>query len=114
MIAAMTAMPPRLIDPEQFDHTTSREQLRASRTTAPLPAVPMTVLVHGLPLDNIPPQLAELYEPIWQDMQRQLAAIVPDSTYQIVAGTSHDIHQQRPDIVANAINDVVAATHPPH
>ena len=89
MIAAMTAMPPRLIDPEQFDHTTSREQLRASRTTTPLPTVPMTVLVHGLPLDNIPPHLAELYEPIWQDMQRQLAAIVPDSTY-------HDRRRHRP------------------
>ena len=49
MIAGMTAMPPRLIDPEQFDHPTSREQLRASRTNAPLPTVPMTVLVHGLP-----------------------------------------------------------------
>jgi len=23
----------------------------------------MTVLVHGLPLDNLPPDLAELYEP---------------------------------------------------
>jgi pimeloyl-ACP methyl ester carboxylesterase len=75
----------------------------------------MAVLVHGLPLDNIPPQLAELYEPIWQDMQRQLAAIVPDFTYQIVAGTGHDIHHQRPDIVADTINDIVAAaTHPPH
>ena len=115
MIAAMIAMPPRLIDPEQFDHTTSREQLRASRTTTPLPTVPITVLVHGLPLDNIPPDLAELYEPIWQDMQRQLAAIVPDVTYQVVAGTGHDIHHQRPDIVADAINGiVVAATHPPH
>jgi hypothetical protein len=111
----MTAMPPRLTDPEQFDHTTSRGQLRASRTTAPLPTVPMAVLVHGLPLDNIPPQLAELYEPIWQDMQRQLAAIVPDSTYRIVAGTGHDIHHQRADIVADTINDIVAAaTHPPH
>ena len=113
MIAAMTAMPPRLIDPEQFDHTISRDQLRASRTTAPLPTVPMTVLVHGLPLDNIPPQLAELYEPIWQDMQRQLAAIVPDSTYQIVAGTSHDIHHERPDIVADTIIDIVAAATQP-
>jgi pimeloyl-ACP methyl ester carboxylesterase len=115
MIAGMTAMPPRLVDPEQFDHTKSREQLRASRTNAPLPAVPMTVLVHGLPLDNIPPDLAELYEPIWQDMQRRLAAIVPGSTYQVVAGTSHDIHGDRPDIVANAIIDVVAAaTDEPH
>jgi len=66
----------------------------------------MTVLIHGLPLDNIPPQLAELYEPIWHDMKRQLAAIVPDSTYQIVAGTGHDIRHQRPDIVA--------VTRPPH
>ena len=111
MIAGMTAMPPRLIDPEQFDHPTSREQLRASRTNAPLPTVPMTVLVHGLPLDNLPPDLAGKYEPIWQDMQRQLAATVPGSTYQIVAGTGHDIHHDRPDIVADAINDIVATAH---
>jgi pimeloyl-ACP methyl ester carboxylesterase len=115
MIAGMTTMPPRLVDPEQFDHTKSREQLRDSRTNAPLPAVPMIVLVHGLPLDNIPPDLAELYEPIWQDMQRRLAANVPGSTYQVVAGTSHDIHGERPDIVADAIIDVVAAaTDQPH
>jgi pimeloyl-ACP methyl ester carboxylesterase len=107
----MTAMPPRLIDPEQFDHPTSREQLRASRTTAPLPTVPMTVLVHGQPLDNFPPDLAELYEPIWQDMQRKLAAIVPGTTYQVVAGTGHDIHHERPDLVADAINDIVATVH---
>jgi pimeloyl-ACP methyl ester carboxylesterase len=111
MIAGMTAMPPRLIDPEQFDHPTSREQLRASRTTDPLPTVPMTVLVHGQPLDNFPPDLAELYEPIWQDMQRKLAAIVPGSTYQVVAGTGHDIHHERPDLVADAINDIVATVH---
>jgi pimeloyl-ACP methyl ester carboxylesterase len=116
MIAAMTAMPPRLIDPEQFDHPTSREQLRASRTSHPLPTVPMTVLVHGLRLDNLPPDLAQRYEPIWQDMQRQLAATVPGSAYQVVAGTGHDIHHDRPDTVAEAINDVVAAvhTHPSH
>jgi pimeloyl-ACP methyl ester carboxylesterase len=111
IIAAMTAIPPRLIDPEQFDHTTSREQLRASRTTTPLPTVPMTVLVHGQPPDNFPPDLAELYEPIWQDMQRKLAAIVPGTTYQVVAGTGHDIHHERPDLVADAINDIVATVH---
>ena len=71
----------------------------------------MTVLVHGLPLDNFPPDLAGKYEPIWQDMQRQLAAPVPGSTYQIVAGTGHDIHHDRPDIVADAINDIVATAH---
>jgi pimeloyl-ACP methyl ester carboxylesterase len=109
LIAAMTAVPPRLIDPEQFDHPTSRDQLRASRTTAPLPVVPMTVLVHGLPLQDVPPELAKVYEPIWQDMQRQLAAIVPGTSYQIVAGTTHDIHGDRPDIVADAISHVVAA-----
>jgi pimeloyl-ACP methyl ester carboxylesterase len=108
IVAGMSAMPPRLVDPEQFDHPKSREQLRASRTTAALPAVPMTVLVHGLPLDDIPPHLAELYEPIWQDMQRRLAALVPGSTYQVVAGTSHDIHGERPDVVADAIVNILS------
>ena len=109
LIAAMAAMPPRLIDPEQFDHPTSRDQLRASRTTAPLPDVPMTVLVHGRPLQDLPAGLAEPFEPIWQDLQRQLAATVPGADYQIVADTSHDIHSERPDIVADAIVDVVTA-----
>jgi pimeloyl-ACP methyl ester carboxylesterase len=77
LIAGMTATPPRLVDPEQFDHTLSRDQLRASRTSSPLPAVPMAVLVHGLPLEHVPPQLAELYEPVWQQMQRDVAALVP-------------------------------------
>ena len=109
LIAGMTAMPPRLVDPEQFDATASRDQLRASRTTAPLPAVPMAVLVHGLPLESIPPQLAELYEPIWQQMQREVAALVPGASYQVVADTTHDIHHDRPDVVADTIMNIVTA-----
>jgi hypothetical protein len=105
----MTAMPPRLIDPEQFDVTLSRDQLRTSRTTSPLPAVPMAVLVHGLPLEGVPPGLAEPYEPIWQEMQRDVAAQVPGASYQVVADTTHDIHRDRPDVVANTIIDTVAA-----
>ena len=109
LIAGMTAMPPRLVDPEQFDHTLSRDQLRASRTTSPLPAVPMAVLVHGLPLEDVPPQLSKPYEPIWQEMQRQVAALVPGASYQVVADATHDIHGDRPDVVANTIIDIVAA-----
>ena len=109
LIAGMTAMLPCLVDPEQFDHTLSRDQLRASRTTSPLPAVPMAVLVHGLPLEEVPPQLAELYEPIWQEMQREVTALVPGASYQVVPDTSHDIHGDRPDVVANTIIEVVTA-----
>ena len=114
LIAGMTATLPRLVDPEQFDHTVSRDQLRASRTTSPLPSVPMAVLVHGLPLEDIPPELAELYEPIWQQMQRDVAALVPGATYHIVANTTHDIHGDRPDVVANTIIDILAAGRDQH
>jgi pimeloyl-ACP methyl ester carboxylesterase len=110
LIAGMTAMPPRLVDPEQFDHTLSRDQLRASRTTSPLPTVPMAVLVHGLPLQEVPPPLAELYEPIWQQMQRDVAALVPGASYHVIANTTHDIHGDRPDVVANTIIEVAAAS----
>jgi pimeloyl-ACP methyl ester carboxylesterase len=109
LVAGMTAILPRLIDPEQFDHTLSRDQLRASRTTSPLPAVPMAVLVHGLPLEEIPPELAELYEPMWEEMQREVAALVPGASYQVVADATHDIHGDRPDVVANTIAEIVAA-----
>jgi pimeloyl-ACP methyl ester carboxylesterase len=69
----------------------------------------MAVLVHGLPLEDVPPELAELYEPIWQQMQRDVAALVPGANYHIVANTTHDIHGDRPDIVANTIIDIFAA-----
>lgn len=72
-------------------------------------AVPMAVLVHGLPLEEIPPQLAELYEPMWQEMQREVTALVPGASYQVVPDTSHDIHDDRPDVVANTIIEVVIA-----
>lgn len=109
MIAGMTATLPRLVDPEQLDYALSRDQLRASRTTSPLPVVPMAVLVHGLPLEDVPPELAELYEPIWQKMQRQVAALVPGASHQVIAHATHDIHGDRPDVVANAIVEVVTA-----
>ena len=67
------------------------------------------MLVHGLPLEEIPPELAELYEPIWQEMQREVAALVPGASYQVVADATHDIHGDRPDVVANTIVEIVAA-----
>ena len=72
------------------------------------------MLVHGLPLEDIPPELAELYEPIWQQMQRDVAALVPGASYQIVANTTHDIHGDRPDVVANTIIDILAAGRDQH
>jgi pimeloyl-ACP methyl ester carboxylesterase len=77
LIAGMTAMPPPVLDSGQCDLPKSCEQMRANRTTSPLPAVPSAVLVHGQPLDNLPRELAEPYEPIWQQMQRDVAALVP-------------------------------------
>ena len=60
-------------------------------------------------LEDIPPELAELYEPIWEEMQREVAALVPGASYQVVADATHDIHGDRPDIVANTIVEIVAA-----
>jgi hypothetical protein len=54
-----------------------------------------------------PPELAEPYEPIRHQMQRDVAALVPGARYQVVAGTGHDIHQERPDVVAGTILDTV-------
>ena len=59
--------------------------------------------------EDIPPELAEPYEPMWEKMQRQVAALVPGASYQVVADATHDIHGDRPDIVADTIVEIVAA-----
>lgn len=106
-IEAMTAMSSPIVDPEQLDVSSSREQLRRSRTEAPLPDVPLVVLVHGRPTELLPPELAEPFEPEWLELQQRVADLVPRGRLERVEGAGHDIHQERPEVVVDAVVDVL-------
>jgi pimeloyl-ACP methyl ester carboxylesterase len=110
----LRARAPALMDPEQIDMETSLKQTRAALSAAPLHPMPLFVLTHGQVDQPDPdPRINAADERLWQTLQNELAALVPNSKHLVAKGSGHDIQHDRPGLVLNAIQDVVAAVRHP-
>jgi pimeloyl-ACP methyl ester carboxylesterase len=98
----------RLVDPERVDIWTSERQTRVALRRSPIRPMPLVVLAHGHP-DDPPPPYVELEEPFWRQLQRELARLVPGGRLVIATESGHDIHHDQPELVLDAIRDVVLA-----
>jgi len=113
----------RAIAPEQTDQLT---QLLASmpegvdlaancaqvRDAAPLPAVPMVVIVRGQ--QDFPPlePNAET-ESLWQELTRDMATLTQDAQLVVADRSGHAVNHYQPEIVAESIRRVVEAVRTP-
>jgi pimeloyl-ACP methyl ester carboxylesterase len=103
----MITVPPRLINPEQVDIWTSERQTRKSLRRSPIRPMPLVALAHGHPDPGTP--FVELEEPFWRQLQRELAHLVPGGRLVVATQSGHDIQQDQPELVLDAIHDVVLA-----
>jgi len=71
--------------------------------------IPLAVLTAGINdwEPDFPPKTAQAYEAIWLELQAAYAALSRRSRHWIVADASHSIHEQRPDLVLEAIQWVM-------
>jgi pimeloyl-ACP methyl ester carboxylesterase len=87
-------------------------QMREARASGPLTPLPLIVLSHERSADpsERPPgwPIAE-EERIWRELHAELARIVPDGRHVIAETSGHDIPQEQPDVVVEAIQAVVGA-----
>jgi pimeloyl-ACP methyl ester carboxylesterase len=104
---AMT-VPHRLLDPEQVDIWTSERQTRQALRRSPLRPMPLVALAHGRPDDPGAP-FVEQDERLWRQLQHELAQLVPDGRLVVATQSGHNIHQEQPQLVLDAIRDVVQA-----
>jgi pimeloyl-ACP methyl ester carboxylesterase len=104
----MITVPHRLVDPERVDIWTSERQTRVALRRSPIQPMPLVVLAHGHP-DDPPPPYVELEEPFWRQLQRELARLVPGGRLVIATESGHDIQHEQPELVLDAIRDVVLA-----
>jgi pimeloyl-ACP methyl ester carboxylesterase len=104
----MITVPHRLVDPERVDIWTSERQTRVALRRSPIRPMPLVVLAHGHP-DDPPPPYVELEEPFWRQLQRELARLVPGGRLVIATESGHDIQHDQPELVLDAIRDVVLA-----
>jgi hypothetical protein len=103
----MITVPPRLVDPEGIDIWTSERQTRVALRRSPLRPMPLVVLAHGHP-DDPPPPYVEHEERLWQQLQRELAQLVPEGRLVVATQSGHDIQLEQPELVLDAIHDVRA------
>jgi pimeloyl-ACP methyl ester carboxylesterase len=74
-----------------------------------LPELPLVVLRHGRPFDFSPGWPADAVEKLWVELQTNLASRSSTGQLVLATGAGHRIAEMRPDLVIQAIKDVVTA-----
>lgn len=104
------------VDDEQVDMAASSEDMLTARSASPLRPMPLFVLTHGVPSPPSPdesPAIARAKERIWQRLQGELAQLVPNAKHLIVRNSGHIIQEEQPEVVIDAIRQVVEAVRDP-
>jgi pimeloyl-ACP methyl ester carboxylesterase len=95
-------------DPERLDIIASGIWVMA-HLPAPVPAVVLAAGFHGAP--GSPPD--PIFEELWQERQREQARVL-DARFLTVPEADHFLHQDRPELVLEAIHQVVEAARNPN
>lgn len=98
---------------ERIDTEASSCEMREAAITSPLQPMPLIVLTHGQPWDWGPDFDAAALEALWPPLQEDLASLVLDARLVIAEESGHFIQLQQPDLVIEAIRQVVDAVRDP-
>lgn len=94
--------------------TPALAQVRVARQQHPVPAVPLVVLAHGIPFAApMPGWPTDTMEQIMFAAQEDIATLAPDARLVTAAESGHNIHQDQPELVIDAIAQVVTAVRDP-
>jgi D-alanyl-D-alanine carboxypeptidase len=105
---------------ERVDFATSFAQVREARATAPLRPMPLVVISAGAAED--PSVIPTFFPPGWpvevmpqlhRELQADLVGLVPNGRLIIAERSGHYVHQGEPELVVEAIRDVVDAVRNP-
>ena len=83
---------------------------------SPLRPMPLAVLGHGKPFpqsDEAPGFTSGELEEFFRAGNADLATFVPKGRFTVASGSGHDIHQDQPELVIEAIRQVVAGVRDP-
>lgn len=108
-------IPPQLAsykDYEVIDFDASFAQMRAAK---PLSTVPLVVLSRGVPTaefpGDVPKDFGANFEKAWQAEQNRLVTLIPNATHTIATKSGHYIMIEQPELVIQAIEQVLDALH---
>ncbi len=101
---------------ERLDVEASAAEMRKAAAAKPLRPMPLIVLSRGVSYELPPDATAKLpanfsadQEKIWRNCQNKLAALVPGAKHVIASKSEHYIQTMQPDLVIDAVREVVEA-----
>jgi pimeloyl-ACP methyl ester carboxylesterase len=97
-------------DVETLPWGADNDVMREAAAATPLRPMPLAVLAHGLPfpLPEDSGFTVDELEPLLRSANEDLATLVPNARFIVAADSGHDIHQDQPQLVIEAIRQVVA------
>lgn len=113
-------VPPELADYADLEFTeldASMDQIEDAVAASPLRPIPLVVLSRGqamaMPADLPGGLSGEMLEDAWQTAQDGLAGLLPDARHVIATESEHYIQLQQPELVIDAVREVVDAVRDP-
>jgi pimeloyl-ACP methyl ester carboxylesterase len=92
------------------------ESATQTAATGPFGDLPLAVLSHDpdKPSNDLPPDLAKSVNKLWKAMQEDLARLSTRSTQTVAKNSGHYIQIDRPDVVIDAVRNVVDQARQAH
>ena len=109
-------LPPEVVD--TFDHYLQEnkegvdllQSFEQSSAIGPLGALPLIILEHGKSRSDLSStKMAQQLDQIWEELQADLAALSSNSSHIVAVQSGHGIHREQPELVIDAIWQVVVA-----
>jgi pimeloyl-ACP methyl ester carboxylesterase len=104
-------------DVEVFAYAANDAVMRQVVAASPLRPMPLAVLAHGVPFEIPAPPAGfasgDELEAALQAAQADLATLVPKARFAVAGKSGHDVHQDQPELVSEAIRQVVAGVRNP-
>ena len=103
---------------ETLDVNASLDQMEKAAAAQPLRAIPLFVLTQGQPFDlspwqPLPADFPAALNRAWHTGQDALATLTPNAKHTVATKSSHYIQIQEPQLVIDAIKEVVEAVRKP-
>jgi CubicO group peptidase (beta-lactamase class C family)/pimeloyl-ACP methyl ester carboxylesterase len=105
-------------DIETLDVNASLDQMEKAASAKPLGSIPLFVLTQGQPFDlspwqPLPADFPGALDRAWHTAQDALGKLTPNAKHKIATKSSHYIQVQEPQLVIDAIKQVVEAVRNP-